>query len=39
VADLAIMAAGKILETQLDPAKHRQLVDSAISSITKTGRV
>ncbi|MFN0159550.1 MAG: F0F1 ATP synthase subunit B [Bacteroidota bacterium] len=33
VADLAIMAAGKILDANLDTAKQRQLVDAVINDI------
>jgi F-type H+-transporting ATPase subunit b len=36
VADLAITAAGKILDETLDPARHRKLVDGAIEDIHKT---
>jgi F-type H+-transporting ATPase subunit b len=35
VADLAIMAAGKILDANLDTPKQRQLVDAAIKGINK----
>jgi len=35
VADLAIMAAGKILDANLDTAKQRQLVDAAIKDLNK----
>ncbi len=35
VADLAIGAAGKILDANLDSAKHRQLVDKAIKDMSK----
>lgn len=35
VADLAVAAAGKIIEANLDAAKQRQLVDSAIRALTK----
>jgi F-type H+-transporting ATPase subunit b len=35
VADLAVAAAGKIIEANLDAAKQRQLVDSAIRELTK----
>ncbi len=35
VADLAIMAAGKILDANLDTAKQRQLVDAAITDLNK----
>jgi F-type H+-transporting ATPase subunit b len=35
VAELAVVAAGKILDANLDPAKHRKLVDSAIRSLNK----
>ena len=33
VADLAILAAGKILDANLDSAKNRQLVDTVIKEI------
>lgn len=35
VADIAIMAAGKILDATLDPSKHRALVDAAIGDLGK----
>ena len=35
VADLAIIAAGKILDANLDPAKQRAIVDAAIRDINK----
>jgi len=35
VADLAVAAAGKIIEANLDAAKQRQLVDSAIRELSK----
>ena len=35
VADLAIGAAGKILDANLDPAKQQQLVDAAIKEMSK----
>ena len=35
VADLAIMAAGKILDANLDTPKQRQLVDAAIKELTR----
>jgi F-type H+-transporting ATPase subunit b len=35
VADMAVAAAGKIIEANLDAAKQRQLVDSAIRELTK----
>jgi F-type H+-transporting ATPase subunit b len=35
VADLAIQAAGKILDANLDTAKQRALVDAVISNINK----
>jgi F-type H+-transporting ATPase subunit b len=35
VADLAIMAAGKILDANLDAAKQRHLVDAAIKDLNK----
>jgi F-type H+-transporting ATPase subunit b len=35
VADLAIGVAGKILDANLDPAKHRQLIDAAIKDLSK----
>jgi len=35
VADLAIAAAGKILDANLDTAKQRQLVDAAIKDLNK----
>lgn len=35
VSDLAIMAAGKILDANLDTPRQRQLVDAAISQINK----
>ncbi|MBM2845416.1 MAG: synthase subunit [Bacteroidetes bacterium] len=36
VADLAIIAAGKILDANLDTPKQRQLVDAAIKEIHKS---
>jgi len=38
VADLAILAAGKIIEGDLDTKKHRQLIDATIAGLTKTVR-
>lgn len=35
VSDLAIAAAGKILEANLDTAQQRKLVDSAIQELTR----
>jgi F0F1-type ATP synthase membrane subunit b/b' len=35
VADLAIGAAGKILDANLDTPKQRQLVDAAIKELNK----
>src|SRR5512135_2790499 len=35
VADLAITAAGKILDANLDTARQRQLVDAAIKDLNK----
>ncbi len=35
VADLAVAAAGKILEANLDAARQRKLVDSAIQELSK----
>jgi F-type H+-transporting ATPase subunit b len=35
VAELAIGVAGKILDANLDPAKHRQLIDAAIKDLSK----
>jgi F-type H+-transporting ATPase subunit b len=35
VADLAIGVAGKILDANLDPARHRQLIDAAIKDLSK----
>ena len=35
VADLAVAAAGKIIEANLDAARQRHLVDSAIRELTK----
>lgn len=35
VADLAVAAAGKILDANLDTAKHRQVVDAAIKDLKK----
>jgi len=35
VADLAILAAGKILDANLDTAKQRTLVDAVIRDINK----
>jgi F-type H+-transporting ATPase subunit b len=35
VADLAIAAAGKILDESLDPQRHQKLVDAAIRDIHK----
>lgn len=36
VADLAIIAAGKIIDANLDTAKNRSLVDTAIKNIGKS---
>ena len=36
VADLAILAAGKILDANLDTPKQRQLVDATIKALQKT---
>jgi F-type H+-transporting ATPase subunit b len=36
VADLAIGAAGKIIEANLDAAKQKSLVDAAITELTKS---
>jgi len=36
VADLAILAAGKILDANLDTPKQRQLVDATIKALHKT---
>ena len=36
VADLAIIAAGKILDANLDTPKQRQLVDAAIKELRKS---
>ena len=33
VADLAVTAAGKIIDANLDVNKHRQLVDNVIKDI------
>ena len=38
VADLAIMAAGKILDANLDTPKQRQLVDAVIRDINRDTR-
>jgi F-type H+-transporting ATPase subunit b len=38
VADLAIMAAEKVLDANLDSPKQRQLVDSVIQDINKPNR-
>jgi len=38
VADLAIQAAGKVLEAELDANKHRALVDSTIANLNKAAR-
>jgi F-type H+-transporting ATPase subunit b len=38
MADLAIAAAGKLLDANLDNAKQRTLVDAAIRDITKAPR-
>ena len=35
VADLAILAAGKLLDANLDTAKQRRLVDKVIQDINK----
>jgi F-type H+-transporting ATPase subunit b len=35
VSDLAVAAAGKILDAHLDPAKQRHLAEAAIREITK----
>jgi len=35
VANLAILAAGKILEANLDEAKHRKLVDDALRQLPR----
>jgi F-type H+-transporting ATPase subunit b len=35
VADLAVGAAGKILDATIDPAKHRALIDAAIGDLRK----
>lgn len=35
VADLAVMAAGKIIDANLDPARHRALVDAALRDLPK----
>jgi F-type H+-transporting ATPase subunit b len=35
VADLAVMAAGKIIDANLDPARHKALVDAAIRELPK----
>ena len=35
VADLAIGVAGKILDANLDSARHRQLIDAAIKDMSK----
>jgi F-type H+-transporting ATPase subunit b len=35
VADLAISAAGKILDANLDSARHRKLIDDAIRDVSK----
>jgi F-type H+-transporting ATPase subunit b len=35
VSDLALLAAGKILDANLDTPKQRQLADSALKEITK----
>ena len=37
VADLAVAAAGKILEANLDVQQQRRLVDSAIRELSKNG--
>jgi F-type H+-transporting ATPase subunit b len=36
VADLAVTAAGKLLDANLDTPKQRQLVDAAINDITRS---
>jgi F-type H+-transporting ATPase subunit b len=36
VADLAVAAAGKILDATIDPAKHRELIDAAIEDLHKS---
>jgi F-type H+-transporting ATPase subunit b len=33
VADLAIMAAGKILDESIDDARHRRIIDSALKDL------
>lgn len=33
VADLAVKAAGKILDETLDPAKHRKIIDEAVDQL------
>lgn len=38
VADLAILAAGKIIEGDLDTKKHRQLIEATIGGLSKTVR-
>jgi F0F1-type ATP synthase membrane subunit b/b' len=35
VADLAVRAAGKILGMELDPDKHRKLIDDFIGNLPK----
>ena len=35
VANLAIQAAGKILDESLDDARHRKLVDTYLNSLPK----
>ncbi len=35
VADLAVKAAGKILDETLDPAKHKKLVDNVLNQLPK----
>jgi F-type H+-transporting ATPase subunit b len=36
VADLAILAAGKLLDANLDTPKQRQLVDATIKELEKS---
>ena len=38
VADLAISAAGKLIEEKLDPAKHRQLVTRFIDNLDEVAK-
>ncbi|HLE33465.1 MAG TPA: F0F1 ATP synthase subunit B [Bacteroidota bacterium] len=35
VADLAVKAAGKILDETLDPAKHKKIVDNVLNQLPK----